>query len=343
MTARTRSWLLAVGTLLALILLGLALRPLRVPGFAEAVPFAPPVYHGVLEAYSTDGLDFRVQAEPLRFPAETQHQAIARDGGRLLIFFDGHDEQTKLLDLDSGALTVLALGGDCGVTTLCVDPVWTRLDTGWHRLYYSVAPRGEDPALGQAPTEIHSARSEDGRRWEVERGVRMVGRSIVDPDVVALPEGGFRMYFTSLLDERGRPLENGLPAVFSARSALGLEFVREPGVRLADASASATVLLPDGRVRLYFHPFEGGIASAISSDGLNFEREPGLRLPADPLPGTRWVGSASPAVVQLEDGRAWMTINAALEPPFPWNLWAVLRYRHRHEPETPPEPPPPAR
>lgn len=343
MTARTRSRLLAASALLALLLLWMALRPLRMPGFSEAVPFAPPVYHGVLEAFSSNGLDFEVQPEALRFPAETQHQALARDGARLLIFFDGHDDQTKLLDLDSGALSVLDMGGDCGVRTVCVDPVWTRMDTGWHRLYYSVAPRGGDPALGDAPTEIHSARSEDGRSWEVERGVRMVGRSIVDPDVVALPDGGFRMYFTSLLDERGRPLENGLPAVFSARSQLGLEFVREPGVRLADASASATVLLPDGRVRVYFHPFEGGIASAISDDGQSFEREPGLRLPADPLPGSRWVGSVSPAVVQLADGRTWMTINAALEPAFPMNLWAVLRYGHQHEPEPPREPPPPTR
>jgi len=148
----------------------------------------------------------------------------------------------------------------------------------------------------------------------------------VDPDVLALPGGGFRMYYTSLEPQPGAPPGDDLPAVYSAISSDGILFEREPGMRLEDASATTTVVLPEGGFRAYYHPFSSGIVSARSADGLSFEPEQGLRIPGDPLPGSRWVGSSAPAVVKLEDGRWWMTLNAAKEPRWPFNWLAVKRY-----------------
>ena len=340
MTARLRTRpLVATAALLVLALSVCAVRGLRWPGFAEVVPFAPPLFHGVLEARSLDGLHFEVNPTPLRFPAETQHQALTPEGGRRLFFFDGHDEQLKVLDLDRAELESLDLDGDCDSDpspgTACVDPCWLQLPDGKQLLYYVAAPRGLDPALSPGGVEVHVAVSQDGRHWRPRPGAVLHGRSVVDPDVVVLPDGRLRMYFTSVLGPGGQHHRDGLPAVYSAISDDGSSFEREAGQRLADASASATIALPGGGYRSYYHPFAGGIVSARSTDGLVFEREPGERLPADPLPGSRWVGSASPAVLAQPDGGVWMTLNAAREPWFPFNLLAVARYGRGPDPAGP--------
>jgi hypothetical protein len=106
------------------------------------------------------------------------------------------------------------------------------------------------------------------------------------------------------------------------------------------------VALPDGGFRTYYHPFASGIVSAHSADGLTFEPDQGLRIPGDPLPGSRWVGSSAPAVIRLDDGSYWMTLNAAREPRWPFNLLAVRRYgetpeRTAGQPEGIKGPPPP--
>jgi hypothetical protein len=56
----------------------------------------------------------------------------------------------------------------------------------------------------------------------------------------------------------------------------------EEGMRLTDGVDSTPLLLPDGRIRLYFGANSvngGGIASATSTDGLNFTLDAGLRRP----------------------------------------------------------------
>src|SRR3989344_556170 len=54
------------------------------------------------------------------------------------------------------------------------------------------------------------------------------------------------------------------------------------------------IILPDGKVRLYYvtaSQMEHGIGSAISSDGLNFEKEAGLRVP----------NLVDPALIRIKD------------------------------------------
>jgi hypothetical protein len=70
-------------------------------------------------------------------------------------------------------------------------------------------------------------------------------------------------------------------AVFGrAASAQDLTNWTEEGMRLTDGVDSTPILLPDGRIRLYFGANSvngGGIASATSADGLNFTLDAGLR------------------------------------------------------------------
>ena len=55
----------------------------------------------------------------------------------------------------------------------------------------------------------------------------------------------------------------------------------EEGMRLPDGVDSTPVLLPDGRIRLYYstNTLPDGIVSALSADGLTFTRDPGVREP----------------------------------------------------------------
>jgi hypothetical protein len=71
-------------------------------------------------------------------------------------------------------------------------------------------------------------------------------------------------------------------ALAGTASAQDLTNWTEEGMRLKDGVDSTPLLLPDGRIRLYFGANSvngGGIASATSNDGLNFTVDPGLRRP----------------------------------------------------------------
>ncbi len=129
--------------------------------------------------------------------------------------------------------------------------------------------------------------------------------SILTPNVVRLPQGGFRIYYTGLGPER--PVESSQGYILSAVSTDGLIWQKEPGIRLDvhEPDASRRVLcpdvipLPDGRWRMYFEArsSEGPsvILSAISTDGLEWDRESGVRV-ADP----EW-SFGSPRCIYVED------------------------------------------
>lgn len=119
-----------------------------------------------------------------------------------------------------------------------------------------------------------------------------------DPAVVPLPKGGWRMYFTRQ-DASGK-------VIASAVSGDLLNWTLDPGVRVELGPSRATgvpdaVVLPDGRVRLYYVvPGAAGesIDSSVSSDGLAFTQESGARLSG---------GYVDPAVARLSNG-SWLMI-----------------------------------
>lgn len=108
----------------------------------------------------------------------------------------------------------------------------------------------------------------------------------VDPSLVQLADGSWRLYFTSQL--HGQPFAE----CFSARSFDGIHFDWEPGVRFRFPGASLldpAVVLFQGRWHFYApKPGAPGVAlHATSPDGLDFRPEPDVVLP-----GMNFLGNA---------------------------------------------------
>ena len=140
---------------------------------------------------------------------------------------------------------------------------------------------------------ILSAISNDGLTFAKESGVRISPgtgfESIVcDPTIVNLPDGKIRMYYKGANSQNPGPGQS-IHKIYSAISSDGLTFKKE-GLRIDSetngdngwASVPDAIILPDGRVRIYYvtaAEMQHGIGSAISSDGLDFEKESGIRVP----------------------------------------------------------------
>ena len=181
----------------------------------------------------------------------------------------------------AGACTIVGplLGPtDFGVRAgeVLADVSAVRLEDGRVRLYVFAQGRGVVSAVSLTP---------EGASFVSEAGTRLPDGSGM-PRVVAKPEGGWRLFFTS---------GNGIR---SAVSTDGLAFTVENGVRItaeaagfgnttAGATSGATVTrLADGRYRMYFSDLPrpgdppGGhrVKSAVSSDQLAWTVEAGVRL-----------------------------------------------------------------
>ena len=163
---------------------------------------------------------------------------------------------------------------------------------GYRMYYYSHEP--ERHAEGVVGCVV-SASSPDGETWARDEGRRVDAHApdaenrTLCPDVVALPEGGYRMYY-----QAHSASDRGL--VLSSVSQDGLNWTREPGIRFGAPGAvygsPRCVPLEDGRWRLYCHEYPeepkstgintgNHVISAISGDGLDFQREPGVRVPQE--------------------------------------------------------------
>ena len=146
-------------------------------------------------------------------------------------------------------------------------------------------------------TAIHYSEIDPGSSWVKDPEIAVNSddpdddaRSIT-PNVVKLPEGGYRMYYTGV--GHGRPPKMSEESFLSAFSDDGLTWRKEPGSRLelSDVADTQRILcpeaipLPDGRYRMYFEnkPVAGPsvICSAISDDGMSWSQEPGVRLGDD--------------------------------------------------------------
>ena len=91
-----------------------------------------------------------------------------------------------------GRITVTGLSS----TNWIVDPDLVETSSGTYRLYFATGPDGQS---GLSSKRIRSATSSDGRTFTLDAGNRLVptgsGDDIVDPDVVLLPDGRYRMYY----------------------------------------------------------------------------------------------------------------------------------------------------
>ena len=156
--------------------------------------------------------------------------------------------------------------------------------------------------------------ADEGRTWTPAQVIRLSGlpdgmRFPFDPTLVPLPDGRVRLYFTSVA---GRRIDLSPPAIYSAISSNGIDFVVEPGVRFAVAGRmviDSAVVLHRGVFHLYSPdngpagpppaPGPGGPGRgpagpvgvgyhATSADGLTFTRQDDVRIDGN----RRWLGNA---------------------------------------------------
>ena len=150
-----------------------------------------------------------------------------------------------------------------------------------------------------------SAVSQDGLNFAKEQGTRIspgtgFETQVCDPTIVDLSGGKMRMYYKGANSLNPGPGQS-VHKIYSAISSDGLTFQKE-GLRIDSetsgdndwASVPDAIMLPDGRVRLYYVTAAErghGIGSAISSDGPNFVKEPGIRVPY----------LVDPALIKMDD------------------------------------------
>ncbi len=305
----------------------------RSPRFAALQAQVAAEHKVILHASSSDGLRWTV-TDRTPFRGSTP-ELTELDSGFDVIFWRGSDEGELVHWAEGQRTPRLVFEDRCGLDmgAQCVDPDVVALPGGGFRMFWVEASGLADPAGPDQDNTIRSATSPDGLTWTPEDGARLRG-PFVDPDVVALPEGGFRMYLTRLLPRERLGPEDPHMAIVSARSVDGLAFRLEDGSRIPGGNASSTVHLPNGRVRTYFHtrpvffPQEprdptAVIRSAVSSNGLDFEVEVGDRIALPAGTRGRLMGAEAPGVVAHPGGGLHMTFASVEEPRFPWNLLEV--------------------
>ena len=159
-----------------------------------------------------------------------------------------------------------------GFETIVCDPTIVELPDGKIRMYYKGA-NNQKPGPGQSIHKVYSAISSDGLNFQKE-GLRIDSETNGDngwasvPDAIALPDGRVRIYYLTAAG-----MEHGIG---SAISSDGLEFEKEPGLRVPNLVDPALVMI-DGRYVLFaasiderFASLPKGIYYQESSDGLEF-------------------------------------------------------------------------
>lgn len=281
---------------LVLFLVALALgltvvSSMRPPGNGVVVtPGVDPRRKFLLSARSSDGVRWQKDERVLAEAASTP-QAFAGPPG-IFVFFVRRGEELAVALQVGGTWRTLPLAMEGQQGGLSVDPHVVALPRGY-RMYYTWQEKLTDPGAG-GDNEVRSALSENLFRWRREDGVRTRGVGLVDPDVVAAPGGGVRMYYTV-----------DTAHILSALSPDGLSFTTEPGRRIEYGCVSSTVREKD-RYRMYFHRNIRGKAVVYMSesrDGVVFG-EPVVVLA--PGKGRDRESAESPSVVKLKDGRYFM-------------------------------------
>ncbi|MEA2451721.1 MAG: hypothetical protein QOG04_431 [Actinomycetota bacterium] len=173
------------------------------------------------------------------------------------------------------------------------DPAIVRLDDGTYRLYYS-QPIGA-PGPSQV-LELHSSTSSNALTWTQESGVRYADLGNGVPEVVALPDGGWRLYYMT----HG----TGGGTISSATSPDGLTFTFEQSDLLPPGYVDPAVeYVGDGQWLMVMSTFatkgsvEGftqDIHLATSSDGVAWD------LDTDALIDDPDVNSFDPTLIRLD-------------------------------------------
>jgi hypothetical protein len=167
-----------------------------------------------------------------------------------------------------------------------------RLTDGRVVAAYQAFPNGRtDPDFDRVAVRFST---DEGDAWSEPQPIRLIGwpadmRTPFDPTLVTLPDGRVRLYFTS---HRGKGPAVDQPAIYSAVSSNGVDYVVDPGVRFHIAGRpviDCAVVIHQGTFHLFAPENDAAPRGyhAVSPDGLSFTRQPDLSLS-----GRRWLGAA---------------------------------------------------
>jgi len=114
-------------------------------------------------------------------------------------------------------------------------PSIIKLSDGKWRMYFAKQIATEQSEGSTSPNAIYSAVSSDGLNWSVKKGIRLSPGGEFDPDnvvhpsVIALPQGGYRMYYDG---EVTKTEQEFTWRILSATSPNGLTWAKDEGVRV---------------------------------------------------------------------------------------------------------------
>jgi len=165
-------------------------------------------------------------------------------------------------------------------------PAALVLEDGRIRLYYVDA--------SERPENVNCAESTDGGRSFRVLGCTIANRSgvkAVDPSILRLPDGRFRLYYYA--PEQQNPDAPGVHAIAIADSDDGVRFTERAAAFRYPGLVDPDVFWSGREWLMFVMSLDQGTLMARSTDGLGFDY-------AGPLPLERW-GTTAP--VALGDGR----------------------------------------
>lgn len=254
------------------------------------------------------------QEEGVIFDDNTIHnvEVITLEDGRYRMYFHQETRMKSAISQDGRTFTI-----EDGVRLQGSMPALIKLSDGRWRMYYQTLEGGQGV--------FKSAVSNNGLAWTLESGVRLAPGGTYDPDnivhptVIALPQGGYRMYYDG---EVTKTQQEFTWRILSATSEDGLTWIKDDGVRInvdeepleADLVWSSHAGYDDltGTYELYFsvQSPEGkdGIYLATSKDGLlfNIVETPQLAPETESGefgPGGQVGSYQDPFVLELETGK----------------------------------------
>lgn len=186
-------------------------------------------------------------------------------------------------------------------------PTLTRLKDGRLISAFQHFPKDDNRNFDRVAVRLSS---DKGRTWTAAMPIVVEGMESglarpFDPTLVPLPDGRVRLYFTS---NRSPDFRRSIPAIYSAISTNGINYVFEPGVRFGiegKVVIDCAAVLHDGVFHLFVpdngnaedfmsapqrqQPPQGGSGyHATSKDGLKFNRVDDVKIAGN----HRWLGNA---------------------------------------------------
>ncbi|MDO8511358.1 MAG: hypothetical protein Q7S55_04280 [Nanoarchaeota archaeon] len=190
------------------------------------------------------------------------------------------------------------------------DPTIVDLPGGKIRMYY----KGADTMMGGPGNSIHkiySAVSSDGLTFQKE-GLRIDSETSGDsgwasvPDAITLSDGRVRLYYVTAGN-----MQHGIG---SAISSDGLNFVKEPGIRVDNLVDPALIMIGDkyllfaASIDERFARVPKGIYYLESSDGLNF---------GEPIAVFQTDNVYDPSVLKIDDSTIRVFYGKVMPPQLP--------------------------